>query len=344
MPDSDMPYKTRSGEPLRFDQEQYRMLMRCSEKEDMTEWNEWRKENRGGMILLEGAKLHRAHMEGADLSCAHMEGADISSADLKGAKLFFAFLKGANLSFCDLDNADFNDAHLEGADLYDAHLEEANLVGAHLEDVDFTNAEMKGTTLRMASVDDRTRMSGCTHDRRTNCTGVALRSVIMEPELRSALEGNNRRFMWNRWYGQHAKAHDEMRGRQRLLNWPLRALWFLVTIPMRALMWASDYGRSTLRIALLFFLTALIFAFIYNNAPDIVTGLHEVDGEPVCGSVLTARVIYFSVVTMTTLGFGDMYAAPQSIPGHALLTLQVLLGYLGLGAIITRLGILFQEG
>jgi len=59
---------------------------------------------------------------------------------------------------------------------------------------------------------------------------------------------------------------------------------------------------------------------------------------------LVFRVIYFSVVTMTTLGFGDMYANPQSYLGHALLVFQVLLGYVLLGALITRLSILFTSG
>ena len=39
----------------RFSQEQYDMLKRCSKKKDMTEWNEWRKQNIGEAILLEGA-------------------------------------------------------------------------------------------------------------------------------------------------------------------------------------------------------------------------------------------------------------------------------------------------
>lgn len=49
------------------------------------------------------------------------------------------------------------------------------------------------------------------------------------------------------------------------------------------------------------------------------------------------------IVTMTTLGFGDIRAAPGSVPGYALLTLHVIFGYVLLGALVTRLSILFQE-
>lgn len=36
--------KEKSGS-LSFDEGQYEILMRCSEKEDMSEWNRWRNEN-----------------------------------------------------------------------------------------------------------------------------------------------------------------------------------------------------------------------------------------------------------------------------------------------------------
>jgi hypothetical protein len=47
---------------------------------------------------------------------------------------------------------------------------------------------------------------------------------------------------------------------------------------------------------------------------------------------------------MTTLGFGDIRANPKSVSGHILVTTQVIWGYFLLGAIVTRLGILFTSG
>ena len=112
---------------------------------------------------------------------------------------------------------------------------------------------------------------------------------------------------------------------------------------VRAFWWLSDYGQSTGRIAAVFFLLAALFAVVYGCAPGLVTNLHDVDRKPVAASVVPFRALYFSVVTMTTLGFGDMYAAPGSIAGHLLLTAHVILGYVLLGALVTRLAILFQE-
>ena len=60
--------------------------------------------------------------------------------------------------------------------------------------------------------------------------------------------------------------------------------------------------------------------------------------------LLVARPVYFSIVTMTTLGFGDMYANKGSIAGHVILAVQVILGYVLLGALVTRFAVLFTAG
>jgi hypothetical protein len=41
------------------------------------------------------------------------------------------------------------------------------------------------------------------------------------------------------------------------------------------------------------------------------------------------------------LGFGDVYAAPDSALGQILLSSQMILGYILLGALITRFAVLF---
>ncbi len=53
---------------LRCDLDQYEMLKRCSDKKDMTEWNEWRKGNFIKDILLEGADLFGMNLHNVDFS------------------------------------------------------------------------------------------------------------------------------------------------------------------------------------------------------------------------------------------------------------------------------------
>ena len=120
---------------------------------------------------------------------------------------------------------------------------------------------------------------------------------------------------------------------------------------VRPFWWTSDYGRSTARILLLFLTLATAFALAYctwgvASPPGIVHRLFENENEAflVDHHLVMLRSFYFSVVTMTTLGFGDMHAFAGSYWGHVLLTCQVLLGYFFLGALVTRLAILFQAG
>ncbi len=331
-----------------FSQEQYDMLKRCSDEKDMTEWNEWRKKHPGDEILLQKAYLVGAHLEGASLGEAHLEGAVLGEAHLEGASLGGAHLENANLFQAHLENADFFlahlenanlfqahlenaklwETHLEGADLREAHLEDAKLWEAHLEGANLGGAHLEGASFRFAAVDGSTLIASVKLDRFTDFTGVGLNNARVEPGIKQLLEYNIRRLRWEEWYEKHPK-----------LKLLVRPFWLM-----------SDYGRSTERIVFTFFGLALVFANIYYHwarlaSPGIVENLLvDRNGVDVQWWLVPLRTLYFSIVTQTTLGFGDMYARAQSICGHILLSLQVILGYVLLGALVTRFAVLFTAG
>ena len=101
----------------------------------------------------------------------------------------------------------------------------------------------------------------------------------------------------------------------------------------------SDYGLSTGRIMSSFFILAISFAIAYSLWPSFVM-VNNVVGD-IRGFV---HALYFSVVTMTTLGFGDIAANPDSWFGQVVLMVQVILGYVHLGALVTRFAVLFAAG
>lgn len=327
----------------KFDQSQYEMLLRCSEQKDMTEWNEWRKKNRDDAVFLEGAdllfahldsaNLEEAHLEGAKLLGAHLEGVELRGARLEGADLTGAHLKGAELMGAHLEGAELLFAHLDGASLDEAHLEGADLQRAHLEGVELMGARLEGADFGVAVVDAGTIIWHCTFDEDTDFTGVGLATARVEPGLKQELEGNIRRLSWLEWYEEH-----------RFLRYPVQLFWLM-----------SDYGRSTGRVLLSFFAWALLFAALYyswgcwhclssnSENPGIVANLFK-NGELWQGGIAPIRALYFSIVTMTTLGFGDMYANSESIAGHLIVTLQVLMGYVLLGVLVTRFAVLFTGG
>ncbi len=282
---------------------------------------EWQQENVGAVLNLKGAHLSGFHLEGADLQgaslekahldCTHLEGANLQNVHLEGAHLFGAHLQGANL----------NDAHLQGANLQRSHLEGANLRKAHLE----------GANFKFSFIDGGTFMDFAYIDRKTDFTGVGLESARIHPVMISKLKRNIREI-------QRRAEWDEKQFHPFLIQ---RCFW-----------WMSDYGSSTRRILWTFAGFSILFALVYLmphmfDWEPFVNGLNEgkVEGVtmPLEPHMVGIRALYLSVVTMTTLGFGDITANPFSVMGHILVMAQVFIGYIILGALITRLSIMFQE-
>ena len=92
-----------------------------------------------------------------------------------------------------------------------------------------------------------------------------------------------------------------------------------------------------------------VYLLVVTDHPGIVASLFVLPEGAVAGWLVPLRSIYFSIVTMTTLGFGDMYANANNywiaaLFGHLLLGLQVLLGYALLGALVKRFAVLLQSG
>jgi len=288
---------------------------------------------------LKEADLHAAHLEGAWLWGARLEKANLSfahldDADLRGAHFEYATMQGANLNGADARGAHFVGTKLFSPFQYAAKLKRTMLAGADFRHSDFTNSNLCGadlsqSDLRMASfrqvvVDCETLIWGKNTkiDHQTDFTGVGLGTARLPPGIRQLLEYNVRRLGWQRWY--------------RTGLWWLRVLKRLIVWPFWLI---SDYGGSTLRIVSVFIALAAAFAGAYCLWPEVLT-LSDAGGE------LRGywHAFYFSVVTQTTLGFGDIHANPDSPVGQGLLMLQVILGYVLLGALVTRFAVLFSVG
>jgi hypothetical protein len=271
----------------RFSQKQYDMLLRCSEKEDMTEWNQWREENPNEVILLERAELNETYLQGANLQ-----------------------------------NAVLWEAKLIRSNLRETHLQNAKMMRAYLQGAEFGCAKLQGADFSRAIINGETLIWRCEVDRRTKFEGVGLESIRIYPDIKQLLEYNIRRMNWEDWY---KKGPWWQRIRKSVIN---QGFWLI-----------SDYGMSAPRVIGVFFIFAFLFAIFYWFFPSCVKGI--VEGE---GLRSFLHAFYFSVVTMTTLGFGDIAANPNSWMGQVLLMIQVILGYVVLGALVTRFAILFTAG
>ena len=213
-----------------------------------------------------------------------------------------------------LKDTNFSRAHLDGTFLMGAHLEMAEFTLTDLEGASLFAAYLEGADFRRSFVSSKTIVRYCRIDKKTDFRDVAIDNILIDSGRKQLLKYNIRRMNWEDWYKKN-----------KILKWPVRLFWQM-----------SDYGMSTLKIIAWFFGLAFMFALIYRIWPGLVM---------VRGGADHLRdfvhALYFSVVTMATLGFGDIAANPDSHCGQILLMVQVILGYVLLGALITRLAVLF---
>ena len=329
---------------LRCDLDQYEMLKRCADKNDMTEWNKYYETHLYEKIWLQGAYLVNADLQAARLIGADFRGANLANAILRKAQLWEANLQGANLDMVNLESANLQSANLQGAfihlanirgaGLVKANLQDASLVGANLQNAKLREANLIGANFEIAVVDGGTLLWKCKVNRYfkknkcfTNFEGVGLDGVGIDPGTKQLLEYNIRRKNWDEWYKEHS-----------ILKWLVRLFW-----------WVSDYGISTPRIITVFLVSALAFAIVYYlwgiiSPPGIVDYLFvDGNGVKITGWLVLIRAVHFSVVIMT-VGFTNMHANAHSLWAHILVGLQMILGFVLLGALVTRFAVLFTAG
>lgn len=125
-------------------------------------------------------------------------------------------------------------------------------------------------------------------------------------------------------------------GEKTALRFPLiardiRDSWYLETFrrehPIIYIIWniTSKCGRSMLRWSLLSLSVILMFSSAYWIVGQ-AGFVHKAD-------LSIFSYFYFSVVTITTLGFGDI--APSSLATQILVVLEVIIGYVMLGGLIS---------
>jgi uncharacterized protein YjbI with pentapeptide repeats len=269
---------------------------------------------------LERTRLFRADLRGAVLFQARAAEADFTGADLRGANLESirahragfgrARLIGARMIGADLRGATFTGVELVGAQLCGANLCEARMREADLRRTDFARAEMESAELAGSDVTeacfDGADLRG-SHVKQL--TGYAKASWIGADvrEVDFAGAFMTRRFIMDQNFLEEFK-------QQGPLSRAVYALWWF----------SSDCGRSMMRWSLCTLALTTVFAFAFTFV-EIDYGDYRTWFSP----------FYFSVVTLTTLGYGDVL--PASVPAQMVVTLEVAIGYMMLGGLISIL-------
>ncbi len=329
-------------------------------------WNGWRGKNKKKTVDLSEADLQKADLDGFDLSHAVLDGANLSGASLKKTNLASARLRRANLTHANLSHANLAHASLDRANLAFAHIEDAVLLFATLR-----RADLRGASLKRSSMEDvNLRHANLAHTHmeqvmlafsdcanadlvESDLSGVNFTAVNLEKAnvsgvkfdrniLWSLFKGTrmNPAEMWRRRYdfllnttirckGVHAACY----GSQRFTNF-LKGQDFLEELMetrkgrlICTAWWVlADCGRSFIRWGVWSCLIIFLFGLTYFHLGTPGFQLSTLPFK--LGSML-----YFSVVTFSTLGFGDII--PRTPVALFLTGLEVFLGYFMMGGLIS---------
>jgi hypothetical protein len=99
----------------------------------------------------------------------------------------------------------------------------------------------------------------------------------------------------------------------------------------------SNYGESLGRWVIMCIVVILSFAFAYGRFGTITSGVDSTDK-----SLRFYDYIYFSIVTFTTLGYGDLH--PIGLTGQILACAEVIFGVIMFGVLLSFVGSRLQRG
>ena len=205
------------------------------------------------------------------------------------------------LSGFDLSKTDLNGAHLDGTDLSGANLYKADLRGCWLNKTDLTGTDLREAVFSgsqvLSVVYKRALMRG-------KCLGIQDIATSYGDAIfrRDAADQDYLDALEARWRG----------------TWRMTLFWFWGKI---------DYGRCLHCVGGGALLIAIIFGGIYAIFPQLL------NYDNSAHTLITP--FYYSIVTYTTLGFGDV--TPKSSIGELLVTIEVIFGYLTLGLLVAVL-------
>ena len=279
-------------------------------------------------VDLSGADLSRCDLRGARLMQTRLSGAVLYEADLTGCEFLSSDLSGADLTECRADRAGFGGADLSGATMFHASLEGSTLTNANLRGVDLRTANLRGARMREVDLTDAD-LTRADLERAGLEKSVVTRATFVHANLRHVSFRGLTGYDSARWIGADildANFCGAYLARREIIDQNYLYEFRTKSRLAAGLYWVwwvtSDCGRSFVRWWLWTALLAAVFAGAYEFVAI------DLGDHPTAFSS-----IYFSVVTMTTLGYGDV--TPASVPAQLLAMAEVILGYVMLGGLLS---------
>lgn len=242
---------------------------------------------------MRGIKLERIN---------NILGDTIFSFDFSNCDLSYAKINNSNLMTTIFKNADLLYGEFMNSTFMYCNFENANLTLAKFNNSNLERANLKGT--RISSVKfNNANLGYVKYNNKTDFENIDTESFngSSNPLFIDFL--NKKRFL------KHFKSKSKS-------NKVVYYIWYII----------SDCGQSFSR----WLLVSAVISFIYGLLFNFFDSSFLISS----GRGLTPfSYFYFSIVTFTTLGYGDI--TPKDILGEILISTEVILGYIMLGGLLS---------
>lgn len=309
---------------------------------------------------LKGAEIREANLTGADIKNAVLAGVNMRDTDLSETSFINADIVNANLQEANLSGANIEKADFTGADLESADLSEANLF-----DADFEGTDLYGATLDGASINRETEFGShyistassediLSQFRHWRSFLINIQQIVTLTVCLSQSESpDSERWSKAAWTFRRVEQLSEDSGlskqarsynvhrkdverRLYLIKENSRLRWIMALLSSLVM----RYGESPWRVVGFSVLIIITAAAGYMWHGLRLTGGEEsmlIGGG--AGSIslptLIGKSLYFSTITFTTVGYGDIHPVGWS---QTIATMESFLGALLMALLVYVLG------
>jgi hypothetical protein len=253
-----------------------------------------------------------------------LEGFQLEGADLSHIRLIKADMADINLKKANLKRAHFYGSNLSGACLFKATLNKANLKRANLKGVELLGASLARAELEGVSWGKKNKIRNEIEAERLQRRGETEKAQEKYFEAEEIYRNIKTSFK-NRGLGAEAGVYFHREMVMKRMQMPLLSIdrfWSFI------MDYSTGYGEKPYKILIFSIISMMSFALIFS-----VVGIHHSSGElciisPDNTVIENIRVLfqslYFSVITFTTLGYGDYI--PTSEAGRLLAMIEAFGG------------------
>ena len=249
-------------------------------------------------VALQNSDLMRVNLKDSDLSQADFKNTNFSYSDMGNSNLI-----GCNLEECDLTGVNFRNSDLTRACLRKTRLWHADLSLANIAEVDMTESDLWKCQMHSAKL-WHTELKGVKSLTKQNFSkkirGFINCEKIDETGILSAEESYRTLKQYFMENGRHKEASWASFKEKTMEKLWLRKNRNPAYIPLALMGLLSGYGEKPHRVIISSATIILIYSFIYHYLKTIADSSSFVQNYSIWD------YIYYSIVTFTTLGYGDL--------------------------------------